>query len=280
MVQLPTGRPRDTYKPLHTVHGWKDYFENLSGSSQGRFIKMDFSPVDDNEVSLRDCCLLKVAVNTLSLILTIMAGLESEIPDLASRTKLTIHLVGADDQELSRAHMFEELYHLLPNLQALVIGYVGPDVGPSVGELLLIGCCPQCQEMDRGVQQAFLANDLYHDFVKSELFAKYPPDLIVALHTGHATVSSWQPTLPSILDLGIPAVFTTYNKQEALDEGQIFDEMGAHFSRRPAENPWRGVLPLFEAFEGRYDVYYCNYYWYIVKGRKPGLTESEINGGI
>ena len=280
MIQLPIGSPRDTYRPLHTVHGWKEYFEELSGSPLGRFIKTDFSPADDTADSLRECCLLKVAANSSSLILTIMAGLESEIPDLASRTKLTIHLVGADNQELRHARMTEELYHLLPKLQALVIVYVGPDVGPSRGKLMLLGCCPQCQEMDRSPHKAFLVNHLYHDFVKTELFAKYPPDLIVAFHTGHARVSSWQPTLPSILDLGIPAVFTVYNKQDALDEGQIFDEMGAHFSRRPAENPWRGVLPLFEPFEGRYDVYYCNYYWYIVKGRKTGLTEPEIKEGI
>ena len=279
MIQLPTESPRDTYRPLHTAHGWKDYFEDLSESPLGRFINRDFSPADDDEMSLRTSRFLKIAVDTSSLILTILAGLESEIPDLPSRTKLTIHVVGADDQELRRARMTEELYHLLPKLQALVVGYVGPDVGPSHGDttkVIEFDCCPRCQMMDRSPRQAFLANDLYHDFVKSELFAKYPPDLIVAFQSGHAQVSSWQPTLNSILDLGIPAVFTTYNKQEALDEERSFNDMGAHFSRRLAENPWRGVFPMFDMFVGRYDVFYINYYWYIVKGRLSGRTKSEI----
>ena len=277
MIQLPTESPRDTYRPLHTAHDWKEYFENFAEHPLGKFINKNFSPADDDAMSLRACRLLKVAVDTSSLILTILAGLESEIPDLASRTEFTIHVVGADDQELRRGRMTEELYHLLPKLQALVIGYVGPDVGPSRGNttnLLDFQCCPECQKMGRSPRQAFLANDLYHDFVKSELFAKYPPDLIVAFQSGHAQVSSWQPTLNSILDLGVPAVFTTYNKQEALDEEQSLDEMGAHFSRRLAENPWRGVLPMFDMFVEQYDVFYCNYYWYIVKGRISGRVDS------
>ena len=277
MIQLPTESPRATYKPLHTVHGWKDYFEHLSESPLGNFIKSDFSPADDDQMSVRTCRFLKIAVDTSSLILTMLAGLESELPDLASRTKLTIHVLGADHQELQRARMTEELYHLLPNLNSLVIGYVGPDVGQDHGntrKILEFDCCPTCQSMDRSPRQAFLANDLYHDFVKSKLFAKYPPDLIITYQSGHAQVSSWQPTLHTILDLGVPAVFTTYNEQEALDEERSFDEMGAHFSRRPAENPWRGVLPMFDLFVGRYDVYYCNYYWYIVKGRVSGGISS------
>ncbi len=77
------------------------------------------------------------------------------------------------------------------------------------------------------------------------MFAKYPPDLVVALHSGHAEseVQTWLPTLQCLLDLGVSAVFTTYNKQEAMDEEKIFDGMGAQFSKRLAENLWRGVLP-------------------------------------
>ena len=273
MIQLPSESPRYTYKALHTARSWKDYFEDVSESPFGQFINTDFSPAKDDKVFLHACRFLKVAVDSSSLVLTILAGLESDIPDLASRTKLTIHVVGADDQEIRRARMTEELYHLLPELQALVVGYVGPDVGSAhanATKLLDFDCCPKCQNMNRSSRQAFLANDLYHDFVESELFANYPPDLIVAFHSGHAKVSTWQPTLQSILDLDIPAVFTTYNKQEALDEEQSLDDMGAHFSSRLAENPWRGVLPMFDVFVGQYDVYYCNYYWYIVKGRVAG----------
>ena len=275
MIQLPSEKPRHIYKPLHTVQSWKGYLEDVSDSPLARFITKDFSPNDGGKASLHACRFLKIAADSLSHILTILIGLDSEISNLSSRTNLVIHIVGADDEEIDRASMTEELYHLLPRLQTLVVGYVGPDVGSTHGnttKLLNFKCCPECQKMGRSPRQAFMADELYHDFAKSDLFAKYPPDLIVALHSGHAEsqVQRWRSTLQCILDLGVPALFTTYNKSEVEQEEQIFDIMGARFSRRPAENPWRGVLPKLDMFMERYDLYYFNYYWYIVKGRTHG----------
>lgn len=65
-----------------------------------------------------------------------------------------------------------------------------------------------------------------------------------------------------------------------MDEERVFNDLGAHFSKRPAENPWRGVLPKFDMFMERYDVYYFNYYWYIVKGRthERGDSSQESQG--
>ena len=233
-------------------------------------ITEDFFPARKDIVSERACACLMLAAESSSLLITILAGLESELFDLASRAKLTIHVVGAGELEIRRASMMEELYHLLPNLQILVVGYVGPDVRPihgDIGKILEFGCCFKCQGMNRSPRQAFLANYPYHDFTKSDLFLKYPPDLIVAFHTGHARSLEWQPTLNRILDLEVPAVFTTYNVQLALDEEQSFNSMNAHFSKRPAENRWRGVIPKPDFAMKRYDMFYVNYYWYIVKGR-------------
>ena len=273
IIQLPTEKPRSTYKPLHTARSWKDYFEDISDGPFASFITRDFSPAKDDERCLQTCRFLKVAVDSSSLILTITAGLESEIPDLASRTKLTIHIVGAAYQEVRRAVMTEELYHLLPSLQSLIVGYVGPNVGYTHGntkKLLEFECCPECQKIGRSPRQAFMADDLYHEFSKSDLFAKYPPDLIVAFNSGHAEseVQKWRPTLDCILDLGVPALFTTYNKTEAVEEEKVLESMDAQFSKRMAENPWRAVLPRSHMFLGRYDLYYLNYYWYILRGRR------------
>ena len=253
---------------------WKDYFEDLSQSPRARAISSNitegFFPVSKQMESARACALLKLAAESYSPLLTILAGLELEFFDLASRTKLTIHLVGAGELDIRRACMMEELYHLLPNLQSLIVGYVGPDVRPihgDIGKTSEFGCCSECQVMNRSPHQAFLADYPYHDFTKSDLFLKYPPDLIVAFHTGQGSIPDWQPTLERILDLGVPALFTTYNEEEALDEEQSFSSMNAHFSKRPTENRWRGRLPKFDLFMERYDVFYSNYYWYIVKGR-------------
>ena len=77
-----------------------------------------------NKVFLQACHFLKSAVDSSSFILTILTGLESEILNLASRTEITIHIIGADWEEIRRGSMTEELYHLLPNLERLVVGYV------------------------------------------------------------------------------------------------------------------------------------------------------------
>ena len=275
MIRLLSDKPRHTYRPHHTAKSWKGYLEDLSTSPLASFITEDFSPANGDKAALHACRFLKVAADSSSPILTLLVGLESEISDLSSRTELSIHFVGADILEFSGASMTEEVYHLLPELQTLSIGHVGPDVGSTHGnttQLLDFGCCPECRKMGRSPRQVFLADDLYHNFAKSELFAKYPPDLVVAFNSGHAEseVQRWRPTLKCILDLRVPADFTTYNESEAIGEGKIFDGMGAQFSRRPAENPWRGVLARLGNFAERYDVYYSNCYWYIVKGRTRG----------
>lgn len=152
MIQMPSEAPSHTYRPLHAARSWKAYFEDLADNPFARYIKEDFSPADDDEVSLRACRFLKVAVDASSFILTILGGLESEIPNIASRTELTLHIIGADWEAIARARMTEELNHLLPNLQRLIIGYLGPDVGRSGGnaiELVGLECCPNCQKMGR-----------------------------------------------------------------------------------------------------------------------------------
>lgn len=89
MIRLPSDKPRHTYRPLHTAKSWKDYLKDLSNSPRASFITEDFSPADGDKASLHACCFLKVAADSSSLILTILAGLESEISNLSSRTKLT-----------------------------------------------------------------------------------------------------------------------------------------------------------------------------------------------
>lgn len=94
--------------------------------------------------------------------------------------------------------------------------------------------------------------------------------MIVASNSGHAEAEaqSWRPTLGNILDMNTPALFTTYNQKEALEEQVVFGNMGAHFDQEPEENRWHGLQIYLDAFESNEGFYYKNYYWYIVKGRK------------
>ncbi|KAK3176719.1 hypothetical protein OEA41_008044 [Lepraria neglecta] len=166
------------------MDNWKEYFDDISDSPLAAYITNDFQPVFNDEYSLNKCRFVKVAVKSSTYIL---AGLEHEFPDVPSRKSLTVHIVGADEQETFTAMMAEELLHLLPNLNSLTVGYIGPDAieNPTTQtELLDVERCPTCQQMGRPRRKVFVAGGLYHDFAQSELFRRHPPDLIVAFHSG------------------------------------------------------------------------------------------------
>ncbi|KAI4171332.1 MAG: hypothetical protein LQ346_008751 [Caloplaca aetnensis] len=198
--------------------------------------------------------------------------MEFAIPDLASRTRLTIHVIGATEREIVLLRLNEELLHLLPNLKSVIVGYIGPDV-PTLsippGQLVSTQCCPVCTSEGRQ-RQIFLRRELYHECSATDLFSHSPPDLIVACNSGHADdeIDSWRPTLSRVLDMDTPAVFTTYNEREARDEEAVLSSIGARFLQTREENRWRGMVPKLENFGARYEVFYYNYFNYVVKGRR------------
>lgn len=262
-----------TYIPLSTAKTWKAYFENISDKSESQYITNEFSPAPGGPQNENICRILKLSTNASTNALTLIAGLEATFPDLIARTCLTIHIVGANSQELLAQRLNEELLHLLPNLQTLVVGYVGPDMpSKSTGdELEDFGCCPACTGANR-TRSVFMKRELYHEFAKTRLFASYPTDLIAAFHPGFSQeeVDSWRPTLERILDLDVPSVFTNYNVDEATEEEEILLKLGARFLKKPEENQWRGRYPYLDPATEPYAIYYLNYFWYIVKGKVEG----------
>ena len=272
-LMLPTMRPRSDYKALSSVTSWKQYFHHISDNAFGQYFTEDFKPAKSGEEHLHACRAAKMATEASSFVLTIIAALVTTMPDLATRIHLNIHIVGASDMEMQIQRMNEEFLHLLPKLKDLVVGCIGPDL-PVEGEgpdyLMPVGCCPNCANVGR-TRHLFAKRLLYHDFMyKCPLFAQHPPDIIVAFDSGHtdAETSLWMPTLQHILDLDVPALFTTFNEQEAYEEELLLERMGAKFVKRRAQNLWRGMMPYFDTLMGRYEKYYTNNYWYIVKGRQ------------
>ena len=267
-VQMPMEHSLSFYQPLSSCRSWKDYFD-FSENPLADCIDAEFKAIPGDETNLTAWRGLKLATDATSFILTILAGLEHSIQDLADRTTLTIHIVGASQQEFKLASMNEELLHWLPQLQHLTIGYIGPDFVHLGNELLSATCCPQCTATGRS-RHMFGSDILYHDFCdKDQLSTQYPPDLLIAFNSGHADTERdrWTPTLGKLIQMGIPVVFTTYNRHEAMEEADVLRSLGAAFTLHPEENRWRGMLPYFETFATRYELYYHNYWWYAVMGR-------------
>ncbi|KAL8903229.1 MAG: hypothetical protein Q9207_004063 [Kuettlingeria erythrocarpa] len=189
------------------------------------------------------------------MVLTSLAAMELTIPDLVSRTRLTIHIIGSTEHELLRLRLTEGFLHLLTNLRALIVGYIGPDLPAAStrpGELENSQCCLECASAGRK-RQIFFRRELYHQCRNSGMSPEYSPDLIVAYHSGHADSESgaWAPTLGHILDLDTPTLFTTYNEREARDEEAVLTCMGARFLQTYGENRWRGMVPKLENFGAR-----------------------------
>ena len=255
---------------MKTLRGWNDYFTSVGQIPNTSCVNQDLSPQDDSDKALHFSALLSLAAESASSVLTILAGAEASIPDIKTREKITIHIVGATDYEFQRLRMNEEFLHLLPTLKKIVVGYLGPDLPTNDAETPLLPqeCCPDCTE-NRRSREVFFKRGLYHELITSELIVQHPPDLLVALHPGFEEVESesWRPTLESMLDSGVPTVFTTYNHQEAMRELQILDEMGAHVVRGMEKNKWSGKVPYQECFGNRYEFYYTNYFWYVIQGR-------------
>ena len=181
----------------------------------------------------------------------------------------------------------EELFHLSPSLKHLTVGYIGPNNhffdlsgDDSVDHITSnkVGILNSCKEyQDDGRCNRWLAyRDLYHEFLTTDLVARNPPDLIVAFNTGHqdTDVDLREPTLEQILASNTPAIFTTNNEKEAIEEEAALDTLGASFMIRPRINKWHGLVSIRECFGPKNKVSYRNLYWYIVKGQVPAAQSS------
>lgn len=282
----PIREPRSTYRPLNNLKTWKAYFD-LSQNPLAYAINDSFQPINYDPRTQTIYRLLKITAESTTFILTILAGLEASIPDLANRTNLTIHIIGPDIQELKVMRLNEELLHLLPNLRHLITGHIGPDFpvsGPNSSQAADTACCPTCTFTGRK-RQIFYSRTLYHDFCShSPLATKYTPGMLVAFNSEHADseTDSWSPTLQKILEIGTPALFTTYNTRKCVDEGAVLERMGARFVVRPEVNRWSGLLPILDSFEARYETCFQNFWLYVVKGKrwKSGWRGKHLYGGL
>ena len=174
-LMCPMMVPAKTYKPLSALHSWKFYFKEVSGYPYGDFITEAFNPISDHTASVRNCHLAKVATEVSTYSLTIVAGLEAAIPDLANQEKSTIHVIGATNEEVFIVGMTEDLLHLLPNLKTIIVGYIGPGtptLDSKAPQLLGMECCPKCQEMHK-LRRISVERRLYHNFRDQSPFSAH-----------------------------------------------------------------------------------------------------------
>jgi splicing suppressor protein 51 len=278
--------PLKTRKRLADAEGWYDYFARVSDKPQiANIITHDFSGLThaarkagsatDLEAQERMRLFLLCATDNLTMPLTIVAALEDielEKPDLK------VHVVGATGRELLAMGNFEEILHLVPSLRSLYITAIGPGLAPDGGSAVhdapqllpktKVECCPGCKTNGR---TRFFAvySGLYHNFASKPEYER--PDLVVLFNSGWVdgddAESDWAPTIRSIVGSRVPALFTTYNAQEAQNEKSRLESMGAKFLVEPKENKWRGLVPTPEFLDEEYGTWHQNAWRYVVKGQ-------------
>ncbi|GJE95284.1 zinc finger MYND domain-containing protein [Phanerochaete sordida] len=193
--------------------------------------------------------LLRAASDGLVLPLTILWALErlNEGDEWTRRREMTVHIIGASQEELLRAMQFEEILHRLPELQTLNLVLIGPEMTPFLdgGAAIPMDVCPQCAR--RGRRRVHFHRDgLYHDYVSALGGAYKKPDLAVAFNSGCGSeeTESWKPTLRLLGERGVPSIFTAFNTDEVALDSVLLEEAGAHLlPGLSGPNPW-GSLDL------------------------------------
>ncbi|KAH8696826.1 hypothetical protein GQ44DRAFT_123671 [Phaeosphaeriaceae sp. PMI808] len=277
-----TNTPRTTYKPLENCEGWYNYFVDISDKAfiSGK-ITPDFSSLSElaantstaqQEFEENRRLFLMLATDALTMPLTIISALEDL--QLINTSTLKIHLLGATSREFLALSCFEEILHLVPALKILDIAAIGPSSllhehgNERYASKVDLPCCKDCKSQGRG-RLLSSYQGLYHTFVDSAFYEA--PSLIVAFNSGWVdgddAESDWLKTIQLIVKSGIPALFTTYNPQEAHNEHVKMRSLGAEFIKEPAKNKWGGLVPMPEFLDKEYEMWYQNSHFYIIKGQ-------------
>ncbi|EKM51464.1 uncharacterized protein PHACADRAFT_166026 [Phanerochaete carnosa HHB-10118-sp] len=173
------------------------------------------------------------ATDGLAFPMTILWALEklNEGDAWTKKAILTIHVLGATQEELMRAMQFEEILHRLPTVYKLNLVLIGPEmktVKAKDGTPVVMDTCPRCFRRGRQRVQYHYAS-LYHDFVASQGSAYTTPNLAIAFNSGCGSeeTESWLPTIKSLVEKKVPSVFTAFNRDEVKLDRAILESAGA-----------------------------------------------------
>ncbi|KAL0576979.1 hypothetical protein V5O48_004989 [Marasmius crinis-equi] len=189
---------------------------------------------------------LRAATDGLSMPMTILFALQNlKSSDSWSRSeKLVIHLLGAQQKEVTHLQDFEEILHRLPALKDLRLVLIGPELATLPKPEWPLPCL-ECGR--QGTKRAHEVHYMtYHEYVRKQGSKYITPDLAVAFNSGASeNPSSWKETMKILVTRKVATVFTAYNCEEAEEEARLLRNAGATLVRAlgPMKNPW-GSLKL------------------------------------
>ncbi|KAJ7681930.1 hypothetical protein DFH06DRAFT_1029771 [Mycena polygramma] len=201
---------------------------------------------------------LRSASESLTRVMTILYALE-KMHDSDSWTRkdtLTIHIIGAGNDETRLGRAFEEILHRLPEVNTLRLVFCGPALTKNQGSFHCTTCVfviprhawaltepysRQCKELGRKRMQEHAACT-YHEYVQKKGSEFEKPDLCIAFNSGASQMPmyNWSPTFRLLVARKIPTLFTSYSREEAEADAALLRAVGATLRSGlgPAKNPW------------------------------------------
>ncbi|CAG8647854.1 11736_t:CDS:1 [Funneliformis caledonium] len=264
--QIMTDCERIRYLPDQSLWAPEDYDENKLYPPLPKDWNGYFKWRKASIIPQRNDSFCRVITNTLSLPLTILSALSRFYThdQLHSINDLVIHIVGANQYELSALMTFEEIMHVLPDLKVLHLVMIGPEMTPKHHGFPL-RCCPRCTTENR-MRVISMYPMIYHEFANSSDYSQ--PHLAIGFNKdlGEDDFELWKPTIEFLLDKNLPCAFTSYSKKEAIEDVRIIKELGALILVGAKENKWSSNMPLVEPQEVD-KFYYNNFYRTLFQGR-------------
>nr|XP_018911935.1 PREDICTED: uncharacterized protein LOC109040441 isoform X1 [Bemisia tabaci] len=182
--------------------------------------------------------------------LTVLFGADDLFrPPTGSRKQFVVHLIGAEVEfELEPVQKWELFFqHLVPELEALKLVLIGPELLESqVGEKF-VGCA-ECKRRNKSLDVIFESGLLYHEYITTEKYIK--PDLVCIFNpglsrlTGYNEEDSWSDTISVMFQENVPVVMTEYTEFEITsDLKRIQDIASVNILKAPQKNPFSSHRP-------------------------------------
>ncbi|KAF7290647.1 MYND-type domain-containing protein [Mycena indigotica] len=268
-LMLRTEVPQRVYTPPSSLTGWDDYKSELFPDFDfaAEFTSQEFSHIHPKAALAVEA----MAIDSSSIVLTLLHALEIVLPDLETRRTLCIHVLWSGERDLETQGMTEELLHFLPFLQTVTVVYVGLQVVPMFwrGDDTNLAC-EVCTRNGRS-RHSLRRTATYHNFISSETSHQNHPDLVAGFNPSRGQMESeeWRASMQAVIDSGVPAVFTAYSLPLANLHISLLEACNPFYLRDVERNIWRGMVPkpreqdelaMIEA------SHYTNNYWFMIRG--------------
>ncbi|XP_033217086.1 uncharacterized protein LOC117172900 isoform X2 [Belonocnema kinseyi] len=219
----------------------------------------------------------------LSRPLTLLYGIQKL--NLTSASSLTIHVIGATNEEFRCVGYWEILLHWLPKLKEIKVAFVGPEInGPFQ---LAITACESCNFVSKKPALVSSRRSRYDEYFASKFYSK--PDIIVGynldLHESELGLSesTWKETILTLKMVEAPFILTAGTEDRARKDHATFCHLfEKSVSHNCCEiNPFASLIP--ERDFATEELKYANKYIVIYEGlyveKHPvGSGVSELKG--